>query len=257
MSNFACRYTDRALVADNTSCDLDLISRAQRQKLSGVLQSFQRDFCFCWDRISVCVCVCGCVCVCVCVCVRVCACVGGEGACIWVCVYACVCVRVCMCWGGRGVRVCGCASVCVCVWLDVYMAVLAWLCAALSPVQLHRTAGYKPSLCYGFKRKSMHIHRDTAQQCNRGTHDTHRDMLGCYSRQYWSCCCHLNTVWLQCRMGSVWCRCGFRWWSGCPFRTSWNTPCDQTPPTATTRRALTQKGFGAPCTPTLCGIWAL
>ena len=72
---------------------------------------------------------------------------------------------------------------------------------------------------------------------------TYRDTPGCCSRQYWSCCCHLNTVWRQDLRGAGWYRCGFRWWSGCPFRMSWNTPCDQTPPTPTTRRPLTQKGL--------------
>jgi len=54
---------------------------------------------------------------------------------------------------------------------------------------------------------------EAAKRSNRGTHDTHRDMLGCYRRQYWSCFCRPNTVWLQCRRGAGWCRCGFRWWS--------------------------------------------
>ena len=39
---------------------------------------------------------------------------------------------------------------------------------------------------------------------------TYRDMPGCCSRQYWSCCCHLNTVWLHDLMAAGWCRCGFR-----------------------------------------------
>ena len=39
---------------------------------------------------------------------------------------------------------------------------------------------------------------------------TYRDTPGCCSRQYWSCCCHLNTVWLHDLMVAGWCRCGFR-----------------------------------------------